>query len=450
MQQDKKKEKKYNQQLLDFLNHSPTPFHAVENLLELFLDAGFRHLSEAEDWSNLDSGKYVITRNQSSIIAFSSGTDSTKTVQQLLSGHGLRMLGAHTDSPCLKLKPNSLYVQKGYVQLGVEVYGGALLNPWFDRDLSIAGRVTASAADGSVENFLIDFKSAVAVIPSLAIHLDRQANNERSINAQTDIVPICFQDENSRLDEKHWQQILLKQLAHQYRGKVKNIDTILASELSLYDTQKAAYNGLNKDFISSARLDNLLSCFVGSTAMIQSDSPYPVLFVANDHEEIGSRSASGAQSNFLLSVLQRLCINNENLYRCMSQSLLVSADNAHGVHPNFSAKHEPRHEPYLNAGPVIKVNSNQRYATNSDTMAWFKHLADQCHIPVQYYTIRTDMECGSTIGPLVASNLGVRTIDVGLATFAMHSIREMAGSHDPLMFNQFLRYYYSSRKITSK
>jgi aspartyl aminopeptidase len=452
--------KPFNKQLCQFLDASPTPFHATAQLLKLLIEAGFQHIKESDDWSILFTtksakGKYVVTRNDSSIVAFNLSGDN-------LAQTGLRMVGAHTDSPCLKVKPNSEINKLGYLQLGVEVYGGALLNPWFDRDLSLAGRVSYDTLDGKLESQLIDFRQALATIPSLAIHLDREANKNRTINSQTDILPIILQtdeDIKAKKTEVSLNSILLKQLkkqlskplAGQKSGlKIKSplkIKKLLAHDLYFYDTQKASINGLNDDFISSARLDNLLSCFIAVQALIDSDFKQSTLLVCNDHEEVGSQSASGAQGNFLASVLERVCQSKEVLSRCLDKSLLVSADNAHGIHPNYSNKHDQNHGPILNKGPVIKINANQRYASNSVTVSIFQKYADDLDINFQQFVVRSDMGCGSTIGPLIASLLGVKTVDIGIATFAMHSIRELAGSQDPYMLFKILRYFNNQLKL---
>ncbi|RKZ97227.1 MAG: M18 family aminopeptidase, partial [Gammaproteobacteria bacterium] len=222
-----------------------------------------------------------------------------------------------------------------------------------------------------------------------------------------------------------------------------DIKKVLDYEISLYDTQKAAIIGFNDDFISSARLDNLLSCYVGLDALTNSDSSQASLLVCSDHEEVGSVSSSGAQGSFLESILLRLTTNNEQYHRMLQRSMLISADNAHAIHPNYSDKHDAEHGPKLNHGPVIKTNANQRYATNSETSAYFRHMCEQLDISVQDYVVRTDMGCGSTIGPLTASKLGIKTIDIGVPTFAMHSIRELAGSQDAYMLNKIVTKFFN-------
>jgi len=408
-----------NTGLTDFIQHSPTPFHATDNLRRQLLDAGFTELHEADRWQTQTGGRYFVTRNESSIIAFTLGGQSP-------ADGGLRMVGAHTDSPCLRIKPQPESLQQGYYQLGVEVYGGALLNPWFDRDLSIAGRLSYRDSRQQLHNVLIDFERPVAVIPSLAIHLDRDVNKSRSINAQTHLPPILMQSDDA--SPASFRQLLKETACEQHEGL--DIDEVLEFELSLYDCQRPARVGLNGEFIAAARLDNLLSCFIALRALLDSDDSQSKLLVCNDHEEVGSASASGADGPFLKSVLQRLCPEPETLARCIERSWMISADNAHGIHPNYADKHDARHGPLLNHGPVIKTNASQRYATNSETAALFRLLCEQVDVPVQSFVVRSDMACGSTIGPITASNIGVRTLDIGVPTFAMHSIRELAGSRD--------------------
>ena len=422
------------QGLLDFLNASPTPFHATTSLAMRLEAAGYRHLDERATWHTEAGGRYYVTRNDSSIIAFKLGK------RPAVDG-GIRLVGAHTDSPCLRVKPNPELQRQGFFQLGVEVYGGALLAPWFDRDLSLAGRVTYRR-DGKVESQLIDFYQPIAVIPSLAIHLNREANQGWAINPQNELPPILAQLASSETAD--FRALLAEQLAMEHDF---NPDAVLDYELSFYDTQSAAIVGLNQDFIASARLDNLLSCYAGLQALIDADDEETCVLVCTDHEEVGSCSACGADGPFLEQVLRRVLPDGDAFVRTIPRSLLVSADNAHGVHPNYADKHDGNHGPKLNAGPVIKINSNQRYATNSETAGFFRHLCLENEVPVQSFVVRSDMACGSTIGPITASQLGVRTVDIGLPTFAMHSIRELAGSHDVDHLVKVLTAFYSSPEL---
>ena len=423
-----------NQGLIDFLKASPTPFHATTSLAQRLEGAGYVRLDERQSWTVEAGGRYYVTRNDSSIIAIQLGLHSPLEA-------GLRLVGAHTDSPCLRVKPNPELQNQGFWQLGVEVYGGALLAPWFDRDLSLAGRVTFRR-DGKVESQLIDFRKAIAIIPNLAIHLNREANQGWAINQQTELPPILAQIAGD--DGADFRALLAEQLSLEHD---LNADAVLDYELSFYDTQAASVIGLNDDFIAGARLDNLLSCFAGLQALLHADSQQSCVLVCTDHEEVGSSSACGADGPMLEQVLQRLLPAGDGFARCLQKSLLVSADNAHAVHPNYSDKHDANHGPKLNAGPVIKINSNQRYATNSETAGFFRHLCLENEVPVQSFVTRSDMGCGSTIGPITASRLGVPTVDIGLPTFAMHSIRELAGSHDLAHLVKVLSAFYASPEL---
>lgn len=420
-----------NQGLIDFLQASPTPFHATASLSQKLQAAGFKALSESESWHTEPGGRYYVTRNDSSIIAFQIGS-------RPLSEQGLRLVGAHTDSPCLRVKPQPELQRQGFWQLGVEVYGGALLAPWFDRDLSLAGRVTYSR-NGRIESQLINFKLPIAVIPSLAIHLNREANQGWAINPQNELPPVLAQIAST--ERPDFRALLADQLSSEH-GLL--VDVVLDFELSFYDTQPAAVIGLHGDFIAGARLDNLLSCYAGLQALLGATPDESCVLVCTDHEEIGSASMCGADGPFLEQVLRRLMPEEEAFQRCINRSLLISADNAHAVHPNYSDKHDSNHGPALNAGPVIKVNSNQRYATSSETAGFFRHLCLENEVSVQSFVTRSDMGCGSTIGPITASQLGVRTVDIGLPTFGMHSIRELAGSRDLAQLVKVLTAFYSS------
>ncbi|MGB1950409.1 MAG: M18 family aminopeptidase [Marinobacter sp.] len=406
----------FNHGLLNFLDSSPTPWHAVATMKARLDEAGFTALDEKDEWSLAPGQGYYVIRNGSSIAAFRTGQGDV--VEK-----GIRMVGAHTDSPCLKVKPNPELRRKGFFQVGVEVYGGVLLNPWFDRDLSLAGRVTVLDEAGAVRDTLVNFRKPVAFIPSLAIHLDREANSNRTINAQTDLPPVLMQVPDA--DTTTFASLLERQVATESGIGVRKV---LGYELSFYDTQGASFVGLRDEFIASARLDNLLSCYIGLQALLATSGDEPALLVCNDHEEVGSMSAEGAQGPFLSALLDRWCGTGKS--RAIARSMMISADNAHGIHPNYADRHDENHGPLLNQGPVIKVNHNQRYATNSRSAAVYRHLSDELGLPHQTFVVRSDMGCGSTIGPLTAANLGVTTLDIGVPQLGMHSIREMIGTED--------------------
>ncbi|MEA3228424.1 MAG: M18 family aminopeptidase [Campylobacterota bacterium] len=402
----------FNNGLLGFLDASPTPFHATKNMSMMFENAGFTKLVETDRWELVAGENYYLTRNDSSVIAFT----YPKTAKNYT------MVGAHTDSPNLKLKPNPVIKEHGVVKFGVEPYGGLLLNPWFDRDLSLAGRVSYLNSQNIIKDALIDVQKPIAIIPSLAIHLDDKANKDKTINKQTDISPILTTNEDFEMED-----FLKWQLSKQ---EIFDIKELYADELSFYDTQKASFVGLSDDFIASARVDNLLSCYVGMLSICSVSSEKPMLFIASDHEEVGSESTSGAGGSFLENTLKRMFSDYEDYMQMIRSSVLISADNAHAIHPNFPSKHDKEHSPKINKGVVIKVNANQRYASNSTTISKFMNVASALGEPLQNYVTRSDMGCGSTIGPITATRLGIDTLDVGLPTYGMHSIREVCGSDD--------------------
>ncbi|RDL43893.1 M18 family aminopeptidase [Marinomonas piezotolerans] len=428
----------FNQSLLSFLDDSPTPFHAVSAMKYSLLDAGYEELDEQQEWVISEGGRYFVTRNDSSIIAF--------TAPSLDFAHqGFRMIGAHTDSPCLKVKPNAHLERFGHHQLGVEVYGGVLMHTWLDRDLSIAGRVTFKTEDGILTSRLIDFKEPIALVPNVAIHLNRGVNSDGfKVNPQEEILPILCGADN----DFDFEAILTEQIRREHSDV--SVASVLSFELCLYDVQKAAVTGLKEEYISASRLDNLLSCYVGLQALLASEEKRPTMLICTDHEEVGSQSACGANGPFLEDVLRRLTPSPEQYTQAIQRSMLVSADNAHALHPNYASKHDQLHAPLINKGAVIKVNNNQRYATNSETTAVYKNLALEAGFAVQTFVVRSDMACGSTIGPITAGEIGVATLDIGLPTFAMHSIRELAGCDDAFNLYQVLVLFSQCDQLISK
>ena len=426
----------FNPGLMAFLDESPSPFHAVTAMQRALQEHGFNDLDPGAPWSIGGRDKALVVRNGSSLIAFRMG--SAPLIES-----GVRMIGAHTDSPCLRIKPVPDVRRSGFHQLGVEIYGGVLLAPWFDRDLSIAGRVTCFDTTGQRLSLLIDFKKPIVTIPSLAIHLNRDIHKNRTINPQQELVPIlCDLPDQS---EAGFRELLLDQI-HQEHPEA-NVQAVTDYELSCYDTQGAQQVGLRGDFLASARLDNLLSCYTGLRSLLDAQGEPTILLVCNDHEEVGSASAAGAQGPFLHTVLERLCGDGETMARVLARSLLISADNAHALHPNYETKHDPQHQPRLNGGPIIKFNANQRYATNSETASVFRELCARADVPVQSIAMRSDMACGSTIGPITSTVLGVDTVDVGAPQLGMHSIRETTGWHDPVLLYRALKEFFESQTL---
>ena len=416
-------------ELLTFLREAVTPFHAVQAMSRRLADAGFEAVESFDPDTMVPGRGYFMTRQGSSLIALRSGQGEP--------AQGLRLVGAHTDSPNLSVKPNPVVGRGGCVQLSVDVYGGALLNPWFDRDLALAGRVTVLNAQGQLESVLFDSGTAVAVVPSLAIHLDREANKQRSINPQKDVVPLVMLGHPDTLDFKAW---LAKQLVEQDSSREGL--RVMDFELSLYDTQSPGLVGMDQSFIASARLDNLLSCYAGLAALIEETDADWSMLVATDHEEVGSASTVGAQGPMLMDALTALTPAPQGNQSLRNQSWMLSVDNAHAVHPNYADKHDDQHSPHLGDGPVIKINRNQRYATDSEGAARLRLLAERAGVDVQAFVMRADLACGSTIGPITATETGIPTTDLGVPTLAMHSIRELACVQDIPQLIALLQAFY--------
>lgn len=425
--------------LLAFIEASPTPFHAVESSLARLTAAGFKTIRETDDWSDLAPGRYVFPHGGSSLLAFV--VPDGKRIE------GFRLVGAHTDSPNLRLKPSPEYKKEGYAQLGVEVYGGPLLNSWLDRDLSLAGRVFVRSDAGALDERLVRFTDPMLRVTQLAIHLDRDVNDKGLVlNRQEHLAPIFGLAGDGAAD--------LPSMLAEKLGVPR--ERIAGSELALFDTVKPTKGGRDGEFVFSARLDNLAMSHAAITALIAAKPtdhlvPIAALF---DHEEVGSETAYGAHSGFLPRALERIVLGSggglggsrsrEDVHRALAGSLCVSADMAHAVHPNYDSRHEPRHKPVINGGPVIKINSQQRYATSGLTAALFRDLCKRAEVPVQHYAHRTDLPCGSTIGPIASTLLGIRTVDVGNPMLSMHSIRELAGSRDPAMMTRVLELFYGA------
>ncbi|KAL2934483.1 putative aspartyl aminopeptidase [Bienertia sinuspersici] len=469
--------------LISFLNASPTAFHAVDESKRRLKEAGFEQLSERNDW-NLEAGnKYFFTRNYSTIVAFAIG-------KKYIAGNGFHIVGAHTDSPCLKLKPTSKVTKGGYLEVGVQTYGGGLWHTWFDRDLAVAGRlVVKQMQNGSplYSHRLVRIQDPIMRIPTLAIHLDRGVNDGFKPNTQSHIAPILatsikeelnkVANENDSIkngaqteanestddlkmkNQKH-HSLLLKLLADEVGC---DPDDICDFELQACDTQPSLIAGALKEFVFSGRLDNLCMSFCSLKALIDAtssegslDDEVGVRMVALfDHEEIGSNSAQGAGSPVMLDAISRVnhafCSNIKMLERVVQKSFLVSADMAHALHPNYMDKHEENHQPKMHGGLVIKHNANQRYATNAITSFIFKEIGHKHHLPIQDFVVRNDMPCGSTIGPILASGVGIRTVDVGTPQLSMHSIREMCAVDDVMhSYMHFKVFFMEFSELDSK
>jgi aspartyl aminopeptidase len=408
-------------ELIDFIDTSPSPWHAVASAEARLLANGFTRLEEGERWQLAAGGRYYAVRGGASLIAFVLGG-------QPLAESGFRIVGAHTDSPGLRLKPRAASASDGIIRLGVEVYGGPILATFTDRDLSLAGRVVLRAAAGQ-ETRLLRFERPLLRLSNLAIHMNREVNEQGlKLNKQTELPLILGQLGEGEDAEAH----LRKLLADAAEAEAKDL---LSWELAVHDVQKGCLWGANQEFIASRQLDNLSSTHAALTALIATAQPTTTCMAAFfDHEEVGSESATGAGGSFITDVLARIALqaglDEEDRRRAMVRSFFISADMAHAYHPNFPNAYEPGHKVMVNGGPVIKTNVNQRYTTNAETAARFMGFCEQAGVPCQQYAHRSDLGCGSTIGPMVAAQLGVASLDVGSPMWAMHSARESAGVHD--------------------
>ena len=420
------------QDLLDFIDASPSPWHVVTTSSERLTKAGFKALNESEAWQLETGGRYFVTRGGSSIIAFTIGQNS-------LPISGFNMVGAHTDSPGLRLKPHAAFSSDGLIRIGVEVYGGPILATFADRDLSMAGRVNVRIANG-FETRLIKFDKPLLRLPNLAIHMNREVNDKGlKFNKQTEL-PLLFGESANGIEADAQ---FLGHIAKSIKVEVKDI---INFELNVFDTQKGIIWGANQEFIADSQLDNLASCHAALSALLANKKPNNTAICALfDHEEVGSESATGASGSFLADIVEliSLHLNKEEKLRALANSFFISADMAHAFHPNHAGSYEPCHHVHINKGPVIKTNANQRYATNAESAARFIRLCEHAGVPYQEYAHRTDLGCGSTIGPIVASRLGVASVDVGSPMWAMHSVRESTGVLDHAYMIKVLTTYYS-------
>jgi aspartyl aminopeptidase len=429
----------------DFLTNSPDPFHAVANAVKKLEAAGFVALRKRDPFAGklTPGGKYHYTINHSTLVAFTVGA-------KYVAGNGFVVLGGHTDSPNLKVKPRSKKEQHGCLQLGVECYGGGLWHTWFDRDLGLSGRVLVRGDDGNVSQKLVKLDTPVARVSTLCIHL--QSAEERKgfeVNKENHTAPIIGtqtlleRGSEEQLNEWHkgHEPLLLKAIAGKLGIEVKDIADM---ELNLFDVQPASLGGLQTEFLNSARLDNLATVFCATEALVAhsadlSNDEDICLIAMFDHEEVGSQSAHGAGSPVMMEAVRRISDSlsdtpgslNPDLYSCcIRKSFVLSVDMAHAIHPNYSSKHESDHAPKLNAGVVIKTNSNQRYTTNAVTGFLVRELARGADLPMQEMVVRGDCPCGSTIGPIISSRTGIRTVDIGMPQLSMHSCREVMGIAD--------------------
>ena len=409
------------QDLLTFIDESPSPWHAVNTAVKRLKAAGYSPLDEGKRWQLAAGGRYYVVRGGASLIAFTVGEGS-------LTEHGFRLVGAHTDSPGLRVKPRPVIGGDGLLRIGVEVYGGPILATFSDRDLGLAGRVAVRGDEG-IEMRLVHFDRPLLRLPNLAIHMNREVNEAGlKFNKQTELPLVLGSLSEAGDGEWAFRTLLAERLA-------VPVAAILSWELAVCDTQDGNFWGVNEAFIANSQLDNLASCHAALCALLSTrPSPATAVCALFDHEEVGSESATGAAGSFFTDVLSRITgalgLDAEGYRQALARSFFVSADMAHAYHPNFPAAYEPGHRVAVNAGPVIKSNANQRYSTGAESAARFMGCCERAGVPFQQYAHRSDLGCGSTIGPMVAGALGVSSVDVGSPMWSMHSLRESAGVLD--------------------
>lgn len=416
-------EKELALELLDFIKESPTAYHGAHSVKKMLDKAGFKEIKESEKWNLVKGGKYYVIKNQSAIISFEIG-------QGELEEDGFRLIGAHTDSPTFKLKPAAeIKAEDTYVKLNTEVYGGPILSTWFDRPLSLAGRVSLKGESPLKPNVkLVNIDRPLLIIPNLAIHMNREINEGYAYNKQKDTLPLL-----GFINEKFEKDGYILTLLSEQLGVDK--ENILDFDLFLYEYEKGCLLGLENEFISAGRLDDLWMVFTGVKALVDSkENRATKVMVAVDNEEIGSLTAQGANSALLKTLLERIAISlgkdKEGFFRALSNSVMISADLAHAVHPNYEDKHDPTNKPVLGGGPVIKIAASGSYSTDSYASAIFQAICKEGGVPCQKFVNRSDVRGGTTIGPMSAADLSIPVVDMGAPLLGMHSVRELASVKD--------------------
>ena len=425
--------KKTAKELLAFIEKSYSCFHLIQNMKEELNDNGFQELYEAQEWQLKCGGKYYVSRNESSLIAFQIPKENFT---------GFQIMASHSDFPTFKVKENpEICVENQYTKLNVEKYGGMLCAPWFDRPLSVAGRLLVKEGD-AIETKLVNVDRDLVMIPNLAIHMNREVNDGYKYNAQTDMLPLY-----SNMSEK----VDFMSVIAESAGVEK--ENVLGSDLYLYNRMKGSIWGANEEFVSSAKLDDTQCAFASLRGFLQAENKKAVsVHCVLDNEEVGSGTKQGAASTFLKDTLGRinrgLNRTEDDYLRALANSFMISADNAHGLHPNYSDKTDLTNRPYLNGGIVIKYSANQKYTTDAVSAAMFKTICDRAEVPYQNFVNRSDMLGGSTLGNISNTQVAVNTVDIGIAQLAMHSPYETCGIKDTYYLIEVAKEFYKSAVIS--
>lgn len=430
-----REELKLAQDLIDFIYDSPSQFHVVENLKNTLKGNGFKELDIRERWNLEKGGSYFTTKNDSALVAFRVGTGDVEK-------DGFRIIGAHTDSPTFRIKPRPEMVSEGaYLKLNTEVYGGPILNTWMDRPLSIAGRISVKSENPLYpETVLVNIKKPILIIPNLAIHMNRKANEGFELNRQKDTLPLVGMI-NDSLEKDNY---LLKLVSESAGIK---LDDILDFDLFLYEYEKGSIIGANDEFISCGKLDDLSLVHAGINAIINTKPALSTnVMVCFDNEEVGSSTKQGAASPMLKTILERIAFSlgkdKEDFFRALYSSFIISGDNAHAVHPNVPEKADPVSRPLINKGPAIKISASQSYTSDSDSSSVYTAICQKASVPVQKFVNRSDERGGSTIGPISSTQLDIRSVDMGNPILAMHSVRELGGVMDQMYAQKSFEEFY--------
>lgn len=428
---------KLAQEVIDFIYNSPSQFHVVDNIKTILEKNGFQELDIRERWALKKGKSYFVTKNNSALAAFRVGKGS-------LEKDGFRIIGAHTDSPTFRIKPNPEMVAEGsYLKLNTEVYGGPILNTWMDRPLSIAGRISIKSENPfQPSTRLVNIKKSVLVIPNLAIHMNRKINEGYELNRQKDTLPLL-----AMMDKELGKDNYLLKLVAESAGV--HLEDIMDFDLFLYEYDKGTIAGANNEFMSCGRLDDLSMVHAGITALVNTKAVNSTnVMVCFDNEEVGSETKQGAGSPMLRTILERIALSlkcdREDFFRALYSSFIISADNAHAVHPNVPEKSDPVNRPLINKGPAIKVSASQSYTSDSDSCAVYEQICKSAGVPVQIFVNRSDERGGSTIGLISSSHLDMRSVDIGNPILSMHSVRELGGVMDQYYvqksFEEFYKY----------
>lgn len=423
-------------ELINYIYESPTAFHAVKNAISILKKFKFIELKEEDSWKIEKGGKYFVVKNNSALIAFIVGDGE-------LENNGFKIIGAHTDSPGFKIKPNAdMQVENSYVKLNTEVYGGPILNTWMDRPLSIAGRVILKGENIlSPDIKLINIKRPLLIIPNLAIHMNRDVNLGIKLNKQIHTLPLLSLTNEKFETGNYLTKIISDELC-------VSQEDILDFDLFLYEFEKGTILGANNEFISSGRLDDLSMVYSGIKSICNSKIKGSTnVMVCFDNEEVGSTTKQGADSPMLLSILERIAFNlgknKDDLYRAISKSFMISCDLGHALHPNYQEKSDPVNRPIINKGPIIKVAASQSYTTDGISSAIYKSICNKAKVPYQIFVNRSDERGGSTIGPISSSHINMKSVDMGLAILSMHSIRELGGIKDHIYAMKSFKEFYN-------